>query len=63
VTFVSDDRLLTKTEAAVRLGVSEKTIDRLVHEGALRKHPLSKRPKFTAQEIERYLAGQPPHEG
>lgn len=59
---VSDNRLLTKTEVAARLGVSERTVDRLVKAGELRKHPLAKQPKFTIQEIDRYLAGEQPED-
>lgn len=53
--FVSDDRLLSKSEAAYRLGVSEKTIDRLVNAGKIAIERVGGRAKFTVEEIERYL--------
>lgn len=55
---VSEDRLLTKTDVAHRLGVSEKTVDRLVASGKLGAQRVGGRYKFSAEDIERYLASQ-----
>lgn len=55
--FTTHDRLLTKTEVAALLGVSERTIDRLVKAGKLIKNPNGKRPKFSAATIDQYISG------
>ena len=60
--YVTDKRLLTKTDVASLLRVSEKTIDRLDKDGKIKRHPLSKQVRYTQDEIDRYLAGEQPNE-
>ena len=50
------DRLaLTREEAAVTLGISIPTLDRLVQRGLLRPSRSLRRPLFPVPEIERFL--------
>jgi predicted site-specific integrase-resolvase len=50
------DRLaLTREEAAVALGISIPTLDRLVQRGLLRPSRALRRPLFPVPEIERFL--------
>ena len=50
------DRLaLTRGEAAVALGISIPTLDRLVQRGLLRPSRALRRPLFPVPEIERFL--------
>ena len=50
------DRLaLTRKEAAVALGISIPTLDRLVQRGLLRPSRALRRPLFPVPEIERFL--------
>lgn len=46
---------LSREEAAVALGVSVPTLDRLVHRGLLRPSRALRRPLFSVPEIERFL--------
>lgn len=52
--------LLTKTDVASLLRVSEKTVERLEHDGKIKRHPFSKQARYTQEEIDRYLAGEQP---
>lgn len=58
VMLMTQDRLLTKTEVAALLGVSERTIDRWVKLKKISPNPNGKRPKFSATTIERYINGE-----
>lgn len=53
---VTEERLLSKSEVAYRLGVSEKTVDRLVASNKLAARKIGGRLRFEPTEIERYLA-------
>lgn len=48
---------LTKTEAGARIGVSEKTIQRLVHAGKLRAIMVGGRMKIFETDLDEYLRG------
>lgn len=60
--YVTDKRLLTKTDVASILRVSEKTVDRLERDGKIKRHPLSKQVRYTQEEIDRFIAGKQPAE-
>lgn len=59
---MTEERLLTKSEVAARLSVSERTIDRMVATGQLRATQAGNRVRFRPQDIEDYLAGKQPSE-
>lgn len=55
VMCVTEERLLTKSEVAYKLGVSEKTIDRLVASNKLAARKIGGRLRFEPAEIDRYI--------
>lgn len=59
---MTDKRLLTKTDVASLLRVSEKTIERMERDGKIKRHPLSKQTRYTQEEVDRYLAGEQPND-
>lgn len=59
---MTDKRLLTKTDVASLLRVSEKTIERMERDGKIKRHPLSKQARYTQEEVDRILASEQPNE-
>lgn len=51
-----ENRALAKSEAAVRLGSSERTIDRLIRGGKIRAHKIGVRWKILETDLDAYLS-------
>lgn len=52
------DKLLTKTEVAALLGVSERTIDRLEKQEKIKRVPNGRQPRYTIETIKQYIEGR-----
>jgi excisionase family DNA binding protein len=58
---VPDRLLVTKSEAAERLGVSVRTVERLVATGRLRQVQIERLARFRVSDLEAYVRGLTPH--
>jgi excisionase family DNA binding protein len=58
---VPDRLLVTKSEAAERLGVSVRTVERLVATGRLRQVQVERLARFRVSDLETYVRGLAPH--
>ncbi len=55
---VANERLLTKSEVAALLNVSERTVDRMISAGKIRTVRAGDRVRFRQQDVDDYLAGE-----